>query len=412
MQRYGHEEELFVLCMSPDTKMNRILSADLVVPVSMSPIRNGWIEINEDGRILSVNDDAVPENAEHFNGVLIPGFINAHCHLELSHLRGRIAENQGMSGFIRGLLAQRFTVSIEEQQIAMRTAEDEMIRNGIVAVGDISNFANSFEIKKFNRLQYHTFVEVLGLNPDVAAQIIASAMSLRKQFASVADHTSTIAPHAPYTVSEELFRLINEQSTEDVVSIHMEESADEDEFCRFKTGPLADLFAEAGFTTEHFVADRFKSPLRQTVPKLTNCRRLLLVHNTFTTYNDITFAESVHKNNSWCLCPNANLFITGKLPDFTLFEDDRMHVVIGTDSLASNHQLSVAEELKTIRRYAPQLSFYKLVKWATLNGAEALSIHQDKGSLKKGMRPGLVLLENINPEEPHFNKDVSVKRIA
>ncbi len=394
-------------------KMNRRFSADLIFTGDRPAIKNGWIECDHDGKICSINESTIPKNAEILNGIIVPGFINTHCHLELSHLRGCIPEKQGMSAFIRSLFAQRFTFSAEEQLSAMQKAEDEMFQNGIVAVGDISNFENSFEVKNNSRLHYHTFVEVLGLDPTKAEEIILKAKSLSEKFSSIKNHSSSLVPHAPYSVSDWLFELLStEYKNNSPVSIHMEESMDEYQFCTNKTGPFAELFSDLGLDYSLFKATSESTPLQRTLPKLVASNNLLLVHNTYTNEEEIAWASSQHKNIYWCLCPNANRYITDSLPDFNLFNSDQLKVTIGTDSLASNHKLNILDELRIIQQTNPEIPFDRLIKWATINGATFLGIENTFGSISEGKTPGLVLLEGIDVENLEINKDVKIDRIV
>ena len=394
-------------------RMNRIFSADLIFSGDSPAIKNGWIECDYNGKIISINESAIPKNAEIFNGIIVPGFINTHCHLELSHLLGCITEKQGMTAFISSLFAQRFSFSTEEQLAAMQKAEDEMLQNGIVAVGDISNFESSFEVKKNARLYYHTFVEVFGLDPMRAEEIILKAKSLSEKFSCIEKHTSSLVPHAPYSVSDWLFELLSaEYKNNSPVSIHMEESMDEYQFCYNKTGPFAKLFSAFGIDYSLFKATPDATPLQRTLPKLIASNNLLLVHNTYTTIEEIDWATSQHENIYWCLCPNANQYITNRLPDLNFFNNDRLKVTIGTDSLASNHSLNVLDELKIIQRSNHDIPFDRLIKWATINGAAFLGIEKTFGSISEGKTPGLVLLEGIDVESLIINDSVKIRRIV
>ena len=137
-------------------------------------------------------------------------------------------------------------------------------------------------------------------------------------------------------------------------------------------------------------------------------RNLILVHNTFTSASDIQWAEYYSKQLYWCFCPNANLYIENKLPDYKLFLDAKVKIVIGTDSLASNAGLSILDELKTISKHCPQISFEELLTWATKNGAEALQF-SDFGTFEKNKIPGVNLLSCVTPE--NIGDDTSVTKI-
>ena len=184
----------------------RKISADYIFPISTEPIKNGVITIEDDGTIIDVQGNN--QNAsEHYEGIICPGFINTHCHLELSHMRTQISEKAGMMQFIKEILSKRSSFSEEEIQSAIADADAEMIKNGIVAVGDISNNNDSFKQKSTSSIFYHTFLEVFDFNPDKAKETFEAAKKLSTQLSTLNfELSNSIVPHAPYSVSEKLFR--------------------------------------------------------------------------------------------------------------------------------------------------------------------------------------------------------------
>ena len=137
--------------------------------------------------------------------------------------------------------------------------------------------------------------------------------------------------------------------------------------------------------------------------------KTLFVHNTLTTSEDIKAADAWSSNVYWATCPNANLYIENRLPNYQAFLDTQARMTIGTDSLTSNWQLSIFEEMKTIARFKSYVSFQTLLKWATINGAAALGYEQTLGSLEIGKTPGLVLLEGV--DENNWQSGV-IKRVG
>ena len=122
-----------------------------------------------------------------------------------------------------------------------------------------------------------------------------------------------------------------------------------------------------------------------------------MVHNVHTSEEDIFFSQqsAISSRLYWCLCPNANKYISQQLPDIDLLMKNDCKIVLGTDSLASNRQLSILEEIKTIRQYFPNIDMEKMLKWATSNGAKALQMDSLLGSFEKGKKPGVILIENF-----------------
>jgi cytosine/adenosine deaminase-related metal-dependent hydrolase len=135
----------------------------------------------------------------------------------------------------------------------------------------------------------------------------------------------------------------------------------------------------------------------------------LLVHNTYSTLEDINWAHLYSSVIYWCFCPNANLYIENRLPDFQTFINSACRILVGTDSYASNKSLSILEELKTISRHAPQIKLNMLLKWATLNGADFFGWKNELGSLQKGKSPGINLITDINTESLSLTESSSVR---
>jgi cytosine/adenosine deaminase-related metal-dependent hydrolase len=398
----------------------RCFQADCVFPVYSLPLQNGMVVTEEDGTIvetgLKLNQlpafKGIP--VETHKGVLVPGFINTHCHLELSWMKGQIARNTGITGFIKEFVSKRGTGTEAERQTAIGIAEEEMVREGIVAVGDISNGSSSFAQKSLRKLYYHTFIEAFDLHPSRADESFARVLELRSyllQMCPGSERRVSIVAHAPYTVSPELHRKITEFAAEhhSPLSIHNQESREEDELFKTGKGKLMEMYQSLGLDYSWFKSKGGTS-LNATLPFYEANENLLLVHNTFTSEADLFWARSLHTPRIyWATCPRANLFIEGRLPDYTSYLKHHLRVTIGTDSLASNTGLSVLEELKTISFAYPTIPLETLFRWATLNGAEFLGIDDQFGSLEPGKKPGLVLVDKT--DGMHLSEDSRARRI-
>lgn len=370
------------------------------------------VSVLPDGTISEIAS-GFSEDAVLLEGVVIPGFVNTHCHLELSHLKNEIRPNQdGMRGFIEQLMLSRFQADEAVQIKSMNKADMEMWEEGIVAVGDISNFNKSNIVKKESKIYYHTFIELLGLNPAFTNAIVEKGLALQQEFLNGKKGKASLTPHAPYSCPTELLNLLFiHVNANDPLTIHMQESLDELQFCRDKSGPLTEFFNEKGISFADFIPFGEVSPLQKLLPLFPQ-NKLQLVHNTYTTETEIQQANSIHPNLFWCVCIGANLFINNKVPPVDLMYKNNCTITIGTDSLASNTQLSILEEVKCIHKYFPSIPFEVLVKAATFNGATFLGIENRVGKVKVGFNPGLVLLENVNVHQPHFQSEVKCKRIV
>ena len=359
----------------------------------------------EDDKVLITDEDGViegivatseaGEDVQQFDGILSPGFINCHCHLELSHMKGLIPEATGLIKFVLNVVQQRHFPE-EEILLAIEKAEDEMLANGIVAVGDICNNVLTVSQKVKGRIWYHNFIEASGFNPQIAGQRFEKAKQIYNEFANSPSGVGGIVPHAPYSVADELWGLIINFPGNHLLTIHNQETAGENEWFIKKQGAFSDLYAAMNIDTAFFKPSG-KSSLQTYLPEFLNNQSVILVHNVHTSEEDILFSQRTTNNGqlSWCLCPNANQYISKQLPDIDMMMKYNCEIVLGTDSLASNHQLSILEEIKTIRQHFPDINIETLLKWATSNGAKALQMGSLLGSFEKGKKPGVVLIDSI-----------------
>lgn len=382
--------------------MGRRFSATRIYTLKSPPLRNGIIEVDDDGTILEITDTGgfpkEMERMEHYNGIIAPGFVNAHCHLELSHLKGKTTERFGMSRFL-GEINQLRGAPEDIIFTAALKADQEMFRAGVSAAGDVSNTPVTAEIKLSSKINYYNFIEIFGFLPSRAMRAMESGRRLWQHF-NDKGLVSSIVPHSPYSVSPDLFCAIGspDNPMSDILSIHNQESKDENEFFANGTGSLmVHLKENLGLDASHWKPTG-KSSLASVLPFLPEDIRLLLVHNVYTSPEDILFLKKTRNPSQifMVLCPNSNIYIGNGLPPVRLFRDKGMKICIGTDSLASNRRLSVVDELITLQTNFPDIETGELLTWACLNGADALGMQQKLGSLEVGKRPGLVLIKGID----------------
>lgn len=368
---------------------------------------NTVLVVNDNGLIenITITENVEPSNIEHFEGIISPGFINTHCHLELSHLKNVIKQHTGIVDFGLGVMKHRNEFSVELQQEAMQLADKEMHLQGIVAVGDISNTSISIKTKIDSNLYYHTFVELIALNPERANLVFDTGKQLLSEY-STAQLSASLAPHAPYSASLELIKKITDdcQQLNKATSIHNQESKAENEFFNSKSGDYLRLYETIKVPIDYFKATE-KSSLQTIISSLNKKVNTLLVHNTFTNKQDIEVAKNNHQQLYWCLCPNANLYIENTLPDINLLNSSNCSLTLGTDSLASNANLSIVDEINTILKHHANISIELLLNAATYNGAKFLGIENQFGLLKKNKKCGINLIEGQSG-------NYSVKKLA
>ncbi len=388
----------------------RKFSADYIFPVSSDPITDGVVAVDDDGTIIGLyarDSLLIPEGAvENLKGIIVPGFVNSHCHLELSHLKNKIAKDQTLIPFIKEVIEKRYSVT-EDYEAAMRDADTTMTQNGIVAVGDISNTDVSINTKASSTIHYHTYVEVFCFNPEKVTETLNKGIELKRKFEPL---PVSIVPHAPYSVCKDLFKKIFalENTEENFLSIHNQESDEENKFYCDKSGDFVEFYKDLKYDIEFF-KPQASSSIQSIVPLMRDRQRIMLVHNTYTSQKDLYFVRRFNKDITWCFCPNANFFIERRLPKIDMFLKNDFNITLGTDSLASNDELCILSELKAVHAHDPGLSFTKTIAWATLNGARFLSIDDRFGSIEKGKRPGLNLISDTIGLE--LSKKSSVKKL-
>jgi cytosine/adenosine deaminase-related metal-dependent hydrolase len=349
--------------------------------------------------IISITEAG--DEIQTFNGILSPGLINCHCHLELSHLKNVIPPHTGLIEFLCSVVTQRgFDPEVIQQEIIK--AEKEMYDNGIVAVGDIGNTADTAEVKSKSKIRWQNFVEVLGFTDEKANDNIEHYKSVMSQFENIQHSTfniqrSSLVPHAPYSISPKTFKLINELTKDQVISIHNQEHPAEDVLYKTGGGDYLKLFKIFGIDKSPFPVTGLSS-IRSVLTHFNNGQTIFLIHNTFMPEEDVVWAKEYANKNGlklvWCLCVNANLYIENKMPPIGMLLKNNCPLVLGTDSYSSNWQLSIAKEMQSLKDHFSSLSLETILQWATINGAKALKWDDELGSFEKGKIPGVVLISH------------------
>jgi cytosine/adenosine deaminase-related metal-dependent hydrolase len=365
----------------------RFLTADYLYPLHADPLKEGVLQITDKGEVVSIIEDrkSVPKlKLEVFKGILCPGFVNAHCHLELSHLQGTAKKGIGLLNFISNV-QKRYHFDKDDILLEIQRAEDQMIKSGIVAVGDICNTSDTLFQKAKGNLQYYNFIEVFGVQDANVNQIISQAKDLRSQF-RLSGLKSTISPHSPYSVTNKLAQEIarNFDDEDELFTIHIQETDHENELFKNKKGDFF-IWLNSIYASPEIWKRRCKST---DILKELGDKKVLLVHNTFTTKEDLG-------SNYYCTCPKANLYIENMLPNYSIFNVEKL--CVGTDSLASNNSLSILEELQVIRENS-NFDLNELLKIASKNGAEALGF-ANLGTFEKGKKPGVNLIYQLSEIE-------------
>ncbi|HLN20229.1 MAG TPA: amidohydrolase family protein [Bacteroidales bacterium] len=370
----------------------RRFSAQYVITNSGPVLKRAIISVDEEGRIVGVEDTGgnLPEerNIEFYNGIIVPGFVNCHCHLELSHLGKSIPEGTGLLNFIEHVRNNR-SLSAENIISAAEAEDKAMYRRGISLCADICNTADTFQLKTTSLVKYHNFIELFGIDPSGAGKRINEALQLIDE-AGKKGLNATLTPHSFYSVSAELFNLLLIKAGKNKIStIHFMESPHERQYLLNNSGPIPSSYLRWGLLKSKTHPADYKTLLRQ-LPGT-----LILVHNTFIDQEDINLAKE-RGNIFFCLCPVSNNFIENSKPPIDMLIKNGCDLVIGTDSLASNRKLDIMSEMISLQLSFPELIITDMVRWATINGAVALNEEQEFGAIEIGKKPGLVLIENAD----------------
>ena len=371
-------------------------SAQYILTNTGPPLKRAVITTENDGTISNVEDTVgnleEMQSIEFYNGVIIPGFVNCHCHLELSHMKDSVQPGGGLGGFIEQVRSTRDNNS--DTIIASAASADlDMCREGVVLCADLCNSSITFEIKNKSRIRYINLLEVFGIDPDKAIR----RMDEISKVAGIAEDMNlffSLVPHSAYSVSLTLFRLLRGKTeNNNVTSIHFMESAGEKAFLKDHSGPLMTSYKKSGLIPS--ILETVKSHADVVLNEITRSGNLILVHNIFANRSMVRLVKE-RGNLFWCLCPNSNIYIENKIPPLFMLIEEGCEIVIGTDSLASNNRLNILDELKTLQSAFPYLSIEELVCWATANGAKALGEESLFGTIEAGKKPGLLLLQDVD----------------
>lgn len=387
----------------PEARVSRWLSASRVHDGQRFFQEKIFLGIDEVGGIAVISKEKPEAPIEEYAGWITPGFINVHCHLELSHMAGKIPKKTGLPHFLEAVVSGRNAANdatTKEKNLIKTLQKAEQA--GIVAFGDIANTAESASAKAQSKLYFHTFFEAIGKVPQSAEKAFQHCLQVIDEFQKAApDLPYSIVPHAPYSVSDELYRLIDRYQEDSILCIHNQECAAETELFQKGEGAFIDFYQKMNIPIGLGLAKKMSS--LQWVLQQTNSQHpLILVHNTCTDASDLEAIKARAGSTFLCLCPNANLYIEDRLPDVKMLQQSGITICLGTDSLASNDQIDICAEMRSLHQHFPQISEEEIIGWACHNGARALQVAGSLGSIRPGTAPGLVHLD------PHFQNAVRI----
>lgn len=382
--------------------MDFITADHIYTPGSL--LREHYLEVEEDGTIAGLHPiEGNEKNLIRYEGILVPGFVNAHCHLELSAFRKKLPQGLGMTAFAQAIVQERKKIDEEAHQLAIYDAIREAYFTGTVAIGDICNTDITAAPKQeFPQLFSHSFIELLGLNAEKADEILDKGKTLL-----AALEKGSLSLHAPYSVSPALRDLVY-ANEEKLLSIHLLESEAERALFEEEKGDFLDFYRAIQIPLPDFSEKTSYSYILKNLPPE---QPVLFVHCLEATKAEIESLAATYPNAFFCICPKSNDFIHGKVPDVHRFESVWERVCLGTDSLASNSSLRMVEELQLLHQHFPEMSLHTLLRWATTQGAAALQQGETFGAFKPETKPGVNLLEGIEEESLILGDNARVSKL-
>ena len=366
------------------------------------PIRNGFVEYDDDGTVTAVGEcDDVASEERFLDGAVVPGFVNAHCHVELSHLHGKFRKGTGMAGFIDQINELRDWAGPEVKTRLVKEWMDKMWADGVSAMADISNDDSSFEVKAVHPMYTRTFLEVFGSEPEMCEGVMKDVAELNAA-ADAAGIDAAPTPHSCYTMSPQLLTASASAGLKrGYLSYHSQESREEEDLIRYGSGAMYENRKRAGMSTPPVTGE---SSLKYFLDRLADAKQgpydehILLVHDVCLEQSDIDAAKKVMNNVFWALCPMSNIFIHNALPPVPLMRANGLDIMVGTDSLSSNDDLDMVSELYCLHRNFPDVPMDELLVWACTNGARFLSKEDTLGSITPGKKPGLVFIGGLDDD--------------
>lgn len=351
--------------------------------------------VSAKGEVLDVvSADNLPADTalEHIDGILTPGLVNAHSHLELSALRGKIPPGTGMAAFAGAVSSQRRSLSPDEIAAAIGQAMDELHATGTALVGDIANDDSTIGIKAGHPLATYTFFETFGLMEPRASTLLEKCFQLENE-AIEYGLAAGVTLHAPYSILPAVRQKVwtHARAQGSRLSLHMLESAAEREIFATGTGHFAEFYQQIGVSLPDFGTH---SPLEYLLRDSDPSQPVLLVHTTEISPDETADFFLVHNQGFICLCPRSNDWIHSRWPQLATYLPYPDRICLGTDSLASNASLNVAEEVLACLQLAQEqgigLDVHTVLRWATTNGAQALGMGHLFGDWTTGTKPGVL----------------------
>ena len=375
--------------------------ASWVLPIASPPIRNGWVRTDR-GCIAAVGEAGGgtrssaggPDDVELGDVAVMPALVNAHTHLELSWLRGRVPAGHNFIDWVTSQMRVRLSplsaASDKTVRAGISAALAEMRASGTGVVGDISNSLVGLDLLAASGLVGVVFHEILKFNASDPAAYVAKAQARIDAVPDVPGWRLALAPHAPYSVAPGIFeaiRDIRQPSRALPTSVHVGESPEEMELLLTGGGGWRRLLWAMAAWNRDWEVPR-SGPITYLDRMSFWDSRTLAVHGV--QLSDIELGLLADRGATLVTCPRSNMHVGVGPPPAARFFTSGVRIAIGTDSLASVQDLNLFAELAELHRLAPEVPPPRLLAAATTNGAVALGLGRQYGTVEAGKRAALL----------------------
>jgi cytosine/adenosine deaminase-related metal-dependent hydrolase len=359
----------------------QILTARWIFPVAGPPLQRGLVAIRGD-RISAVeaHGSRTPD-IDLGNSAIIPGLVNAHCHLDLSGLRGKVPPGPDFIGWLKQIIAHRRTQTSEQIEADIRDGLAEALRFGTTLIGDIAAGGSSRSTLSQAPMWSIAFREIIGLPSKRVTEVWGAADSWLKNAPGSYICRTGLSPHAPYSVNWSILLMAFESHVP--VAVHLAETRAEVELLESKSGPFVSFLKEL----DAWDADGLAPSVNAILKQAANKGAVLFAHG-----NYLAPQAPVAPNSTIVYCPRTHSRFGHSPHNFNMFQRHGIRVALGTDSLASNPDLDVLAEARHMHACYPAFSGEKILRMATLSGAEALGWADQTGSLEPGKSADLVVV--------------------
>ena len=362
-----------------------ILRARTVLPISDVPIEDGAVAIS--GSTIAAVGSYADVKAAHGGElidlgerVLMPGLVNAHCHLDYSMLRRAIQPPRSFTEWVRRINALKRSLGLDDYRDAITRGFSELRRWGTTTVANIESFPELLPEMQAPPIRTWWFLEMIDLrNVTTSEDVVAGVLAFFEKESGWLGGFG-LSPHAPYTASGPLYELVSEVASQlDMpVMTHVAESREEWEMFRHARGELYEFMARL----DRWMHDchHQHTPLRHVLNYTALGVRWILAHMNELDESDFVLLASLPRGErpSIVHCPGSHRYFRhAPFPMAKLLEIG-VNVCLGTDSLASTYSLSLFDEMRLLSQREPWLHPADILAMATLNGARALGMNAGK----------------------------------